>query len=690
MSRIRLCSPTSFRLAVLFWASTVPAFAASAPSWLSAVAQAPVTVGTKDADAVVLLHEGREEIGRDGERTVRIRRAIRLLNADGKKHAVAAADYLSGSSALKSFKAWLIKPGGEVVAYGKKATADLVIHATAFELYGEARRQVITAHDEADSGAVFGYESVVVGRTLFNQELWRFQSELPTERSAFTLQLPPDWTCADRMMNSAPLPARIEGAQRTWSLGPLDALAEEPMSPSAASLAPWLALDWRPPPKSRDAPGSVSVISWRQLSELFTAKYDAAAAPDEAMRSRVAQLLAGAVSPWEKLQRLGGFVQRVNYISILLDSANAGGYIPRPAARVLQGNYGDCKDKATLLRALLAVAGFKSHPLIVSAGERARLQPDWPAPSQFNHCILAIEADEAAGGLATIDHPRLGRLLVFDPTDPHTPLGLLRRSLLAGEGLLLAGELGGLIRLPEARPEGDRLIRLVRAELDGAGNIHGRIEERFHGVAASAVRGEFHMLKTGDFEKHIERRLAGTLPALRDTKIKPHDFFLRGEFALDVELFSLGYGKMMRDELLTFKPALVARRDSSQLTKKPRTLPIVVTAQACEEHAEFKLPDDCVVEEMPPALNVETEFGRYRASCRQGNGTLIFERSLELRDRELPAAEYEKVRGFFEKISRHEQTPVVLRRKPAAAPQAGAPAPTVEKSVGSASKPPGR
>lgn len=642
--------------------------ATTAPDWMTALAQAPVTVPTKDADAVILLQEGRLEIDRDGERTMRLRRVVKVLNADGRKHSVASVDYLSGSSAVKSFKAWLIKPGGEVVAYGKKETADMAVHAAALELYGEARRQLITARDEAGAGAVFGYESVLVSRTLFNQMTWPFQFEVPAERSTFTLRLPPDWRLTEHTMNHEAIPARVEGATRTWTLGPMPAFAVEPMSPSPQSLAPWLALDWQPPPKSRDAADNMAVTSWEQLSVFFTPKYDAASAADDALRARVSQLIAGATTPWEKMRRLCHFVQQVNYISIYLDAANAGGYIPRPAARVLQCNYGDCKDKATLLRAMLAAAGIKSHPLFVLAGGRARLQPEWPSPLQFNHCILAIEADDPAGALATLSHPQLGKLLVFDPTDPHTPLGLLQRSRLAAEGLLAAGARGGLILLPELRPEGDRLVRTVHAELDALGNVRGKIAERFHGLAASVVRYEVHQHKAGDFRKLIERWLASTMTTLRDTKIEPHDLFPEPGFELDVEFTAFGYGKMMRDELLTFKPALVSRRDASKLTKKPRTLPVVVSAHAYEERAEFQLPEQCVVEESPPSIRLETDFGRYEATCRVTEQKLIFDRTLELRDRELPAADYEKVRSFFEKVSRHEQTPVVLRRKASTSP----------------------
>ena len=98
----------------------------------------------------------------------------------------------------------------------------------------------------------------------------------------------------------------------------------------------------------------------------------------------------------------------------------------------------------------------------------------------------------------------------------------------------------------------------------------------FSGVASSSARAEFERRNKDAFRKQIERWLNGTLPALRDTKVEATDRFPAPEFQLSVSFLSYGYGRLMRDELLVFKPALVARRDAARLTRKPRTLPVVL------------------------------------------------------------------------------------------------------------------
>src|SRR5206468_9062578 len=84
---------------------------------------------------------------------------------------------------------------------------------------------------------------------------------------------------------------------------------------------------------------------------------------------------------------------RVRYVAIEL---GIGGYQPRPASETLSRLYGDCKDKGTLLQAVLAARGITSYPLLVNAGGRMAI-PDSSPVLVFNHLILAAAIpDEVA------------------------------------------------------------------------------------------------------------------------------------------------------------------------------------------------------------------------------------------------------------------------------------------------------
>ncbi len=197
--------------------------------------------------AVVLLDEGVVRVERDGAFATRTRFALRVVNSDGRKHALARVPYLLGSSEVKSLKAWLIQPSGEVSAYAKRNTTDAAIHTSALELYGEQRLKLISARDDARPGAVFGFEAEITEKTILTQRLWRFQDRLPVERSSFSIQLPPGWKLEAHVFNHEPVAPVVQGGSQTWTLTGMAAITPEPMGPPPDALVPWLAVDLLPP-----------------------------------------------------------------------------------------------------------------------------------------------------------------------------------------------------------------------------------------------------------------------------------------------------------------------------------------------------------------------------------------------------------------------------------------------------------
>lgn len=645
-----------------FLTSISPAFGReTAPDWLSTLSRTPITVPAKEADAVVLLDEATVDIGKDGTFTTRVRWAVRIQTRAGRSHAVARVNYDANSMKVRAFKAWLLPAAGEVRTYAKKRIVDVAVYANALELYGEARRQAIVATDEAEPGSVFGYEAVYTESSIFSQRVWAFQDDIPVERSSITLNLPPGWDAAGRTFNHEPITPLVKGLSRSWTLTGLAALEPEPRAPSRQARVPWLAIDVRPPTTGARV-NLLTFTSWEGVSAYFTPKYNTASAWDPAMKAKADALTAGATSTWDRIRALCAYVQRVNYISINLNAATAGGMIPRPAARVFQCNYGDCKDKTTLLRALLDSQGIAAHPVVVYSGEATHVREEWPSPMQFNHCILAIAVDDTVDVPAAVTHPTFGRLVFFDPTSSLTPPGLLAASSLGGFGLVLAGEQGGLVRLPSMLPGRNRVERHIEARLAADGSVSGTITETFHGHASTDVRDELRERSTTAYNQMIERWLANSLPTPTAMRVTPADAFEDARFDLAIDFQAPSYGKHMRDVLLVFKPVLVARRDSTRFRKEKRTQPVIFEPYTFRERAEIALPAGYRIDEKIAPVELTTAFGRYTAQATEAGGRLVFERALNIEAATIPAADYETVRVFFEKILQTEQSPVVLER----------------------------
>lgn len=162
----------------------------------------------------------------------------------------------------------------------------------------------------------------------------------------------------------------------------------------------------------------------------------------------LAQSVTAALAPRRaKALALSDWVRRhIRYVGVYV---GAGGVVPHAAATVLANRYGDCKDHATLLQALLGAAGIASTPVLVNSGNVYRL-PDAPTMGIFNHVIVYV--------------PELA--LYLDSTAASVAAGYLPLSVMDKPALLVGS--GTLARTPSHQSERNRSIAWFDVRADGA------------------------------------------------------------------------------------------------------------------------------------------------------------------------------------------------------------------------------
>jgi hypothetical protein len=291
------------------------------------------------------------------------------------------------------------------------------------------------------------------------------------------------------------------------------------------------------------------------------------------------------------------------------------------------------------------------------------VRDEWASPQQFNHCIIAVKVSEQTQAPTVVKHPTLGRLIIFDPTDDNTPIGDLPKHEQGSLALVIAGDGGALLRMPVTPPEANRLERAADVVLAQDGSITASLHERAVGQSAVGERSIFRRLSQPGYLKRVEEWIARGASGASISKVEPSDNSEEGKFSLDVNFTAARYGQLMQDRLLVFKPAIVSRRESLLLTENLRKHPVVLESQAFTETIKVKLPEGFEVDELPDAMKLDAPFGTYATSYMVKDGQLQFTRSLVLRRAIIPAEDYSKVRGFFEKVRAAEQAPVVLAKK---------------------------
>lgn len=634
------------------------------PPWLRQAAAAAAPAYDQKVPAVVLLRERSMKVGEDGKVTTTTTSVVRVLQRDGRSSASAAVVYSTDTGKVSDFKAWLVRASGAVTKYGKDQATDAALDDD--DVYNEARVRSISAASDVDGpGAVFGYQVTTEERTVFTQADWNFQFHLPALVSRFALTLPEGWRATGVVFNRAPVAPAVSGTTYAWELRDLPFIESEPHSPSIDNLAPRLAVSFFPADGARNSMGP-SFQTWAEVSRWLTSLHDPQAEPDEAVAAKARELTAGAKTELEKIRAVGRYVQNVQYISIQIGLNRGGGMRPHRASEVLAKNYGDCKDKANLMRAMLRAVGVTAYPVGIYSGDRTYVREEWPSPQQFNHCIIAVKISDETKAPSVITHPTLGRLLIFDATDETTPVGDLPDHEQGSLALVVAGDQGALLRMPVVAPEENLWRREVVAGLGADGSLTATVRERMAGQSAVSARRLFRGLARNDFEKTIERWVSGgatDATGAKFTKIEPADDHGGGRFALDVEFRADHFAQNMQDRLLVFKTAVVARDQKRWLAAPTRKHPFVLEAESFDETVRVKLPEGFAVDELPDGVKLDSEFGTYTASYEVKEGHLVFTRTLVQRAVTLPADRYKDVRDFFARVRATEEAPVVLARQ---------------------------
>ena len=630
----------------------------TAPDWVREISTRAVPSYPGKVPITVLLEEQHVTVDGTGRITISVRKAIKILNQEGRKEAYAVIPYFATSSKVKELHAWLVAPNGFTKTYGKDRVED--VGAVGEDLYNEVRFRMVHA-DEPEIGAVFAYEAESETKTLFTQDDYYFQNDFPAVQSRYILTLPAGWSAKGVVLNHAPIQPEVDGSTYRWELGDLPFRELESKGPSIGALTPRLCVSFFPPANAGDSSGR-AIKTWRDASEWLTELAAGQDALTPEMSAKVRELTASAKNEYEKLQAIARYVQGVKYVSIQMNLARGGGYKPHAAQVVFEKQYGDCKDKANLMRALLKAAGIQSYLVVLYSGDRTFVREEWPSPQQFNHAIIAVRVSQDENASTVIQDPALGRLLIFDPTSTRTPIGDLPGYEQGSFALLLAGNKGSLLRLPVTPPDSNLTDIAVEGSLSEAGDLKAEMTENNHGQPAADLRGIFSSQTRDGGQKFVEHWLSYTGRTTQVEKIEPRDAFAQDEFKLRVEFASSNYAQLMQGRLLIFKPAVVVPTEEITLHNEKRHAPIVLNAETFRKQIRIKLPSNFSVDELPDGGKLATPFAQFVSTYKVTAGELLVNQELKTEAVTLPATDYPEVRKFFGTVQGMEEQPVVLVR----------------------------
>jgi tetratricopeptide (TPR) repeat protein len=354
--------------------------------------------------------------------------------------------------------------------------------------------------------------------------------------------------------------------------------------------------------------------------------------PTAAVRAKATELTKGMTDDAAKLRALYSFVStQYRYIGIAF---GIGRYQPHAAEDVLSNNYGDCKDKHTLLASLLQAAGIPLYPALISSSQK--LDAEVPSPAQFDHVIGYLPQGKNKDAVW------------LDTTIEVAPFGLLVASLRDKQALVMSGDKSiQLVTTPANAPIPSTEVFKIEGKLGGDGTLEAKIEDTSQGDSEVILRSVFRQVPEPNWKELVQRisyglGFSGTVSDVSASQPEA----VNGPFHFAYSYNRKDYPDWKSSQRFTV-PGLPfsmppVRDDSSYPIWLGSPMEFV-------SDSKVEIPSG-QHSQTPSNVDLKYDFAEYHAAYSQENGVLIAKRRLVTKQREIPVAKFEDYRKFIKNM----------------------------------------
>jgi tetratricopeptide (TPR) repeat protein len=204
-----------------------------------------------------------------------------------------------------------------------------------------------------------------------------FQSRLPQKLVKYVVITPADKKFYHQAVKMDIGPQiELSNGKRTyiWEMRDVEKIEIEPGMPGLAEIVPYVHIstfaDWE----------EMGRWYWGLVQDQFTLH--------KQTREKVHEIVDGIDDELERVRAIHGYVVRnTRYIGL---EFGIHGHKPYKAHQVFSRKYGDCKDKACLLKAMLAEIGVQSNMAVLRTRSKGKIQDHPASLAVFDHAISYI------------------------------------------------------------------------------------------------------------------------------------------------------------------------------------------------------------------------------------------------------------------------------------------------------------
>jgi transglutaminase-like putative cysteine protease/thioredoxin-like negative regulator of GroEL len=411
-----------------------------------------------------------------------------------------------------------------------------------------------------------------------------------------------------------------------WEARSVPALPREPHSPGVTEISPYVHISTQG--------------DWKQLGSWYADLVRPQFALDQPLQSELARLTKGLHSDKEKISAIQEFVLRnTHYVALEFGIYS---YKPYPVSQIYARRFGDCKDKASLMIALLRAAGIEAEIALVRTRSLGDVVAEPASIALFNHAIVYIPKYE----------------LWLDGTAEYAG----RELPLEDQGALsLTVSLSGAAQIrhiPMSRAADNYTKHIIRGEISAQGVIQFSGSTTTRGEDAPGLR---HDLAVREQQLDMFRReLAEVFPSVQVDSVAVHGAeILSSSVSVDFQgaLNSPRYKRVVSLSSSWMPRSYVTALAAASTRTQDLVLPLPWTT---EEEIHIALPEGTEVTSLPRDQNINSAFGSLRLHYRKSPNEVIVQSHVQFEKARVSAQEYPDFRQFCAQAERSFRSEITL------------------------------
>ena len=425
---------------------------------------------------------------------------------------------------------------------------------------------------------------------------------------------------------------------RRFAARDIDKISSEPAQPGYTEVAPYLHVS--------------TYAGWREVGSWYWRLIEEQLVPDDSIRKAARSVLEPEMTEMEKVRAIHGLVVTgTRYVGL---EFGIHGFQPYKVTQVLARKFGDCKDKATLMIALLREAGIDAELVLLRTRRGGRIEPAPASLAIFDHAIAYV--------------PKLD--VYLDGTAEFAGVAELP-SQDQGVTVLRIGPHGStLTETPVLSSSQNRAVRRWTAVLQASGEA--RVSEHLTITGQAAPEWREHYQTPGErldrYAKVWNGRYPGAtlvsvdMPAIEDRNQPVAVDAVALVPRLGQTVARAADGSPTEIELgVTVRDADFSRT-YARLSERKEDLIIAYPWQHDEE-LTFRLPAGWEVASLPPSRSTESPFGKFQLDiATERPGEVRVRSLLDVTQHRIAPADYPRFRAFLGEIDAALAGRISIRR----------------------------